>query len=352
VLKVVIGSVLSAFLCFSSLCHAAPPIKIGVLSGLSGPAAKRSRFQNMGITLAMEELKASGVDLSVVYEDSATNASKALTAFQKLYNHDRVAAVIANDFSFAIAPLIPVAKKQKRFLLTTNRPQASECHGQPQYFYSLAADHQSSGTALTSFLVTHPEIKKIAIFAFDDPAWGRVYKDVWSSIARDKGIEIVYTFESDNFLPDFRSPLTQALRRKPDALLFAHEPVSFLRTAKQLGFKGAIIAANNVFEALADEASPKEDLQGVFIVDPVIDEEFRRKFYERFKKQPILEAYSGYDSLYATVKALVAGGGDADKGISGLNFTGSGGAITFSNRSCSLSNVKWEILKYSGKRSV
>ena len=345
-LKVVLSFTISIIVGTSSVCLAAPSIKIGVLSGLSGPAAKRSGFQNLGITLAMEELKASGVDLSVIFEDSATNGSKALSAFQKLYTRDGVSAVIANDFGFAISPLIPIAKRQKRFLVTTNRPQASECEGPSEYFYSLAADHQLSGAALKSFLNQHPEIKKIAIFVFDDPSWGRVYKDVWSSLARDRGIEIVYSFQSDNFLPDFRSPLTQALSRNPDALLFAHEPVSFLRTAKQLGFKGAIVAANNVFEILADEGAPTKDLEGVYIIDPVVDEVFRKKFFDRFKRPPILEAYSGYDALYATVKALIAGNGNAERGVREFKFTGSGGTVSFSSHSCSLSNVDWSITKF------
>jgi ABC-type branched-subunit amino acid transport system substrate-binding protein len=349
--KVILSSILAMLFSCASLCFAAPSIKIGVLSGLSGPAAKRSGFQNMGIALAVEELKSSGVEVSVIYEDSATNGSKALAAFQKLYNHDGVGAVITNDFGFAISPLIPVAKKQRRFLLTTNRPQTSECMGMPQYFYSLAADHQASDLAFKEFLNSHPEVKKVALFVFDDPSWGRVYKEVWTSVAREKGVEIVYTFESDNFLPDFRTPITQALRRKPDALLFAHEPVSFLRTAKQLGFQGSIVAANNVFEVVADSTASQEELEGVFIIDPVIDGEFKKKFYQRFNKQPILEAYSGYDALHATVKAIMAGHGDAEKGVPHLNFVGSGGKVIFSENSCSFSNVEWEIVKYTAKQS-
>lgn len=348
--KIVLTFLLVILVGISPNCVAVPPIKIGVLSGLSGPAAKRSGFQNLGITMAMEELKASGVELSVIFEDSATNGSKALSAFQKLYTRDGVGAVIANDFGFAISPLISVARKQKRFLLTTNKPQASECEGVPKFFHSLAADHQLSGAALKTFFSQHPEIKKVAIFVFDDPAWGRVYKEVWSSVAREAGIEIVYTFESDNFLPDFRSPLTQALSRSPDALLFAHEPVSFLRTAKQLGFKGVIVAANNVFEVVADEGTPATDLEGVYIIDPVVDESFRKKFFNRFRKEPILEAYSGYDSLYATVKALLAGDGSAESGIKEVRFTGSGGEVSYSSRSCSLSNVDWKITRFETER--
>lgn len=318
-------------------------MKIGVLSGLTGVAAKRSNFQNMGITLAVEELKATGINVKILTEDSATNGSKALSAFQKLYAHDGVAAVISNDFGFAVAPVIATARKQQRFLISINKPQDTDCAAPVKYFHSLAADHGLSGEAFEKFLLNHPEIKKIALFTFDDPAWGRVYKEVWRAVAQSKGVEVVYAYETDSLLPDFRTPLAQAINRKPDALLFAHEPVSFLRTAKQLGFMGTIIAANNVYEVLADAEKTPKDLEGIYVIDPVVDPIFRQKFINRFGKAPILEAYAGYDVLHAVVKAVVAGEGDPEKGMAKVDFVGAGGDIRFSGQNCSGSHVTWEI---------
>ncbi len=74
-------------------------LKVGVISGLTGAAAKWSAFQNKGMKLAVEDLKREGVDIDLIFEDSQTQATKVISAYNKLRQLDRVDALIANDFN-------------------------------------------------------------------------------------------------------------------------------------------------------------------------------------------------------------------------------------------------------------
>jgi hypothetical protein len=49
--------------------------------------------------LAVEDLKREGVDIDLVFEDSQTQATKVISAYNKLRQLDRVDALIANDFN-------------------------------------------------------------------------------------------------------------------------------------------------------------------------------------------------------------------------------------------------------------
>lgn len=60
---------------------AEPTMKIGILSGLTGMASKWNHYQNNGARLARDEFAAAGVPVELVFEDSQTLGSKALSGF-------------------------------------------------------------------------------------------------------------------------------------------------------------------------------------------------------------------------------------------------------------------------------
>ena len=65
-------AIIGALFCKDATYAETTTLKIGVLSGLSGAAARWNRYQNMGITLAQEELRAEGFEINLIFEDSQT----------------------------------------------------------------------------------------------------------------------------------------------------------------------------------------------------------------------------------------------------------------------------------------
>ena len=344
-------------LCLGSVASALPAaagseIKIGVISGLSGIAARWGHYQNHGMELAQEELAGSERPVRLIFEDSQSVGAKAITALNKLVTYDKVDALLAGDFGFVTAPLIPLASQQKKFMLTISMPQESCCRQSKGYFFSITSQFVFSEAAFEKFFELHPEIKKAALFIFDDPEWGLAYAQIWERIAARRGVQIVNVYKSTEFLPDYKPALARSLALGAEVLLLAHEPVSFTKAVLATNYKGPILAANNYLEAVA----AKEDLgrlqDQLYIVDPEISPEFVRRYKARFNEQPILEAYAGYEAVHAISRAFAANREHPELGIKTLKYQGVSGEIDFTGKSCTGNLTRWGLFKLKDMKLV
>ncbi|MCC6933748.1 MAG: ABC transporter substrate-binding protein [Deltaproteobacteria bacterium] len=306
-------------------------LKVGVISGLTGMASKWNYYQNKGVELAVEDLAKQGVRINLVFEDSKSIGSQAVLAFNKLTNLDKVDAVVIDDFGFVAEPLLPMAGQQKKLLLLTSLPSKSSWPSAKGYAYSVATQTKYAADAYEEYFKAHPEIKKAAMFVFDDTQWGFVYKTIWQSLAAKYNVEIVSVFESNEGTPDFRSAIAKAMGKKVDLMLLAHEPITFSKMVAAAGYKGPILAANNFLEVFA----AKEDLgslfDGVYIADPEISAEFSQKYRDRFKEPPILEAYVGYEAIRVLSEAFKNNRTNPELGMKSVHYKGLAGEIDFTS---------------------
>ena len=327
-------------------------IKIGVLSGLTGAAAKWNRFQNMGITLAQEELAKAGFPIEIVVEDSQTQPARAIAAYHKLFEFDRIDALLADDFGLVVAPLLPVARQERRFLVAISLPHDRYCQEAQGYFYSMTSQFSQSRDAFDQFFRLNPHLRRIALVVFDDPEWGNSYRAIWTDLAKAHGVVIVETFLNNEWSPDFKTALARILAKKPDAIFLAHEPESFLKARTQLGYTGPIISANNLLEVLADNPNRRENLEGVYVVDPEISADFRSRFTARFGREPILEAYAGYESLMAMAKAFQANPHAPQEAMKSISYQGIAGRVDFTGASCAGNYARWGLFQFKNGKMV
>jgi len=322
-------------------------LRLGVLSGLTGAAAKWSRFQNMGMELAVEEAAAEGVVIELVFEDSQTQGARAISAYNKLVALSKVDALLADDFGLATAPIIPLARRQRKMLMSTGLPRQEFCDAGGGYFASVGSKIEDTKPAFERFFDLHPEVKRIGLVVFDDPDWGNAYREVWQELAKRRGIEIVETFLNNEWTPDFKSLMAKMITKKPDAILVAHEPESFLKAVRQSNFRGQVLIANCVLEMVADSEAPRAELDGVYTVDPVISSEFREAFRKRFNRAPILEAYAGYEAVRSVVKAAAVNRQGLSRGLRAVSYTGVAGRIDFTGTSCLGNNASWGLYQFN-----
>lgn len=110
----------AAFLAMSLLSAiplcADEPVKIGVLTDLSGPASYYGNQTRVGALLANKELKDEGKKVQVIVEDSALSTARGLSAAQKLLFVDKVDALYV-DFTAVAAAVSTVARQQKKLLV-------------------------------------------------------------------------------------------------------------------------------------------------------------------------------------------------------------------------------------------
>ncbi len=89
------------------------PIKIGLLTDLTNKAAFWGQQARLGAEIVVEELRAEGKDVEVIYSDHQLDTKKAVTAAQKLLYVDKVDAIYSNftATSTAVAPIVANSKK-------------------------------------------------------------------------------------------------------------------------------------------------------------------------------------------------------------------------------------------------
>jgi len=334
-----------------ALPAAAEPLrlKIGVLSGLSGVAAKWGKYQNHGIDLAVEEANRNGAEIKLVYEDSQTLSAKAIGGFRKLHKADKVDAVIGTDFGFTLAPLIPIAAREKKLLVATSLGLPDYCEQGRGYFYTATSQFSISKPAFEKFIRLHPHLKKVSFFVFDDPEWGNSYLKIWKELAAQYNLRITELFLTSEFAPDYKPGLARAIAGGTEAIFLAHEPVSFLKALRSYDYKGLMISANNIYEVLV-EPGPHPELEGVFFVDPEISREFSDKFQARFKEPPILEAYAGYESVRSVIKAFENNRANPADGFKSVKYQGVAGPFDYST-SCAGNFSQWGLYRFRNGRA-
>jgi branched-chain amino acid transport system substrate-binding protein len=315
----------------ASLTADPQPMKVGVILALSGPGAKWSSYQRMGVELALEESRAQGKNIELIFEDSKTEAPKAVSAFRKLTQVDRVDAVLGDIFAILTEPLIPLADSAKVLLLAPSLP-ASVCAKSSGQVFTAAAQIPTSLSAFSAALRRNPQLKKIASVHFDDPGWGNTLASVWKDAAIANNAEIVAEFATADFLPDFRSAFPKILRKDPGVFFIAHEPFSAIRALKELSYKGKIVFANNLLEVLTpDSKFDWTDFSNVTYVDTTPTLDFLAKFEQRFKTPRLLEAETSYEALRTIIKAVEANPENPAAGIRTVRYQGVVGPLDYSS---------------------
>ncbi|MFN5718896.1 MAG: ABC transporter substrate-binding protein, partial [Bradyrhizobium sp.] len=107
-LAILVGS-----LPFAQRAQAADPIKIGLVTALSGQSARAGEALTRGATIAIEEINAKGGvlgrPLELVRRDDESNPAKGLTAARELIQREKVAVLLGGldtPVQLAIVPFV------------------------------------------------------------------------------------------------------------------------------------------------------------------------------------------------------------------------------------------------------
>ncbi len=92
------------------------PIRIGVITDLSGPASYYGNQTRIGVALAEKELREQGKGVNVIVEDSALSTAKGLSAAQKLIFIDKVDALFV-DFTVIAIAVSSLADQQQKVMI-------------------------------------------------------------------------------------------------------------------------------------------------------------------------------------------------------------------------------------------
>lgn len=325
-------------------------VKIGVSAPISGDIAALGQSTKNAVLLAQEEINAKGginiggtkQKVTFIIEDDENKPEAAATAFQKLINQDKVAAIVGSQSSKCSNAGAPIAEaagipqispwstnpnvtKDKRFVFRA-------CFIDPFQGKAVAAfarDKMKAGTAAVLYDVASDYNKGIA----------EVFRDEFAKAGgKIVGFETYNTNDKD-----FSAQLSKIKGANPDVLFlpnyFNDVPLQ-VQQARKLGMNCKFIGSDGWDNQELIKMGGK-DMEGTFFsnhyspdVDRPASKTFIANYAKKFNTQVDAAAALTYDSVYLLVQAIEKAGKLDPKAIRDAiantkNYDGVTGAITF-----------------------
>lgn len=219
--------------------RAAEPIRIGVITSLSGSFATFGAMEVAGYKVAVAEVNARGGVLGrpieLVIEDDASNQNAALAAAEKLIG--RGVPLLMGSFASSITkPLAGYATRMKVPLLNSNSADTAITKPGSPYVFRVGQTTDSFADACFGLMKTLPGLKTVAVLVSND-ALGKSTATSVKARAGAQGFTVVAEQAYDRGLTDFRPTLNNFRALSPDAVVlssYEEDAATLMRQAKEV----------------------------------------------------------------------------------------------------------------------
>lgn len=286
---------------FGSIAFAAPPLKIGGLFAVTGPAAFLGEPERNTAMMVVSEInRAGGIrgqKLELVVYDTAGDATKAVQLANKLIKSDRVMAIIGPSTTGESMAVIPVAERG-RVPLISCAAGIKITEPLKKWVFKTAQNDSLAVIRIYEHLKKQ-RLQRVALLTVSD-GFGASGREQLKAQAARYGIRVV---SDDTYGPkdtDMTSQLTKIRGLKPDAIICWGTnpgPAVITKNARQLGIKTPLFMSHGVsskkYIQLAGQAAEGVKLPSgrVIVADqlPASDPQKRSliafvKGYERYYK--------------------------------------------------------------------
>ncbi|MDQ0393359.1 ABC transporter substrate-binding protein [Labrys monachus] len=343
--KAMVGAGLTALTaigCQPAQAQTKEPIPVGVIANLTGMDVKTSTDMVRGIQIAADTVnKAGGVDghpVKLIIEDAQYKTQEALNAATKLYDVDKVTAIIMFGGSSIELAVAPIAKQKGKMIVNTSSSSA-KLGDFAGTVYSVLPLDDIVGKALGEWVASQGV--KSAAFVVPNNTFGTGLMDASAAAFQAKGGKIVAKIAYSEGQPDYRADLQQLVASKPDAIVttgYGDDSRTVFKNARGLGLKQIWYAGYPSILTVENEAWMNGRLTGVDNggltgkVAKEVGEEYAAKYGK--DEQPLPHVFYGYDALMLIARAAAAPGGlsSATMGKSVVGYDGATGTITWDDR--------------------
>lgn len=293
-------------------------IKLGGAFGLSGNCAEWGEGEKMAAQMAVDEINAAGgingKKINFIIEDTQCENKTTVNAVIKLVHADGVQALIGPTWGDAYQGASAVLNESKVVGVSGDTAmEALEFQNQPiDYIFSTYAPQRKEIAALQDYAKASG-LKKISM-VWDQDSYSTMMTRLFKEAAPAHGITVTDEHEMPTGSQDFRTIIAKVKEVKSDAVFISflapHTKASFLKQAKELGFKGVILSAADI----QDESVLKSFgtlMDGAVYTYPVANagqKAFRDAYYAKYAAEPQgPAAVNAYDAVYIVAEAMKAG---------------------------------------------
>lgn len=267
-------------------------VKVGVIAPLTGPLAEYGEAFRNGILLAQE--KNPNPKIQYVFEDSAYDSKKTISAFNKLKDTDKINILFnwGDPTSQALAPLvkdgsIPFVAFSSVAAVTQTSKYTVRPWDRPEDFANVIWKY-----------LREKNLKNIGIVKVENTYLNSLYDALNKAKNNDETVTLVdnYLSYSDN---DFRTSISKIKKLKSiDALgvyLISGQISQFYRQSDQLGLKIPTFGTD-FFENQNDIDAAGASMNGAVYAHYNVSDNFRSEYLARFNNESqIAYAGNGYD---------------------------------------------------------
>lgn len=304
-----------ASLLLSASADAAEPIKIGVVSTLTGPYAEWGTFQVNGLQLALEDIKKAGgilgraVELRI--EDNASTNPGTVLAFTKLFTDPEIKGIVGPIASTQIQAASPaIAKAGIPTMIGGTDPSLTRINN--KWVFRARPNDLYSSKVIADFGVNTLKLRKWAIVHATD-AFGNGGAKALTDELQKLGITPVldqgYTSNSQDF-----APVVLAIKKSGAEVLGTYMTVPadqaiFAKQLRQLGVSiqwiGSPTTAAVTTRSLAGEALYGSYAVADFNADAnEAARAYTKRYYERYGIYPDNFSSWAFDSLHILALAM------------------------------------------------
>jgi branched-chain amino acid transport system substrate-binding protein len=311
--------------------RAAEPIRIGVITSLSGSFATFGAMEVAGYRVAVAEVNARGGVLGrpieLLLEDDASNQNAALAAAEKLIGQG-VPLLLGSFASSITKPLAGYATRMKVPFLNSNSADIAITKPGSPYVFRVGQTTDSFADACFAMMKTLPGMKTLAILVSND-ALGKSTATSVKAQAAAQGFTVVAEQAYDRGLTDFRPTLNNFRALSPDVLVlssYEEDAATLMRQAKEVNLTpklfvsvGATGYAIPQFIAGAGDAA--EFVASASPWRPESKYPGAQDLYARLKAQlgaePSHHAAKAYGGMIAAADAIVRAGSTDREAVRG-----------------------------------
>jgi len=234
----VVGFLVPLFFMFTG-CSESPPVRIGLVAGLSGGNADLGQAGRNGVLLAVEQInKQGGINqkhkIELVIRDDGNDRGKAAAAADSLVQEG--VSVIIGPYTTAMCEAVLQVAQPKDVLVVSPTASAASLSGRDDVFFRMNSSTADNAQSYARYMIGKLGYRRVTLVIDQQNAtFAQDWIDAYEQLARALGVESIHkVWYSSGNISSFPELLNQISTGKPEVALFVANAVDVARIAQQL----------------------------------------------------------------------------------------------------------------------
>jgi len=317
--------------CSKTPARSTEPVKIGVITSLTGSNTAFGQAHKAGYTIAAADINArggiSGRKLELVYFDDQSKPDRAVQGISKLIDEDHVSVLLGAYSSESTLAMVPVVTAKQVPLIVPTAVADNIMKANSPWVFRICAGSGDYARATLDFLKNNGNARTVAI-VYENTNFGQASDKSMADAARSNGFQVIAEEGYQAKSPGYQPLLKRVKDRNPDVVYFA----SYLLDANALMRQSAEVQLTPAYftsagTGFAAAEFPTEKGAGrfanyTFSVAQWLptakwpgSDEFNEKYYRLTGTHPAYHAAEAYAALLVAADAIARSHDDSPAAV-------------------------------------